>query len=85
MLEENISLFALLTRDYDPGATLERNSQKECVMKRLDARQQLGALMAAMGITFSIVWVLSSYAYAAPPSAGLSPTADRVVRVQACS
>jgi hypothetical protein len=54
-------------------------------MKRLDAKQQFGALMAAVGITFSIVWALSSYAYAAPPSAGLSPTADRVVRVQACS
>lgn len=54
-------------------------------MKRVDARQQLGALMVAMGITFSIVWALSSYAYGEKPSAGFSPTANRIVQARACS
>jgi len=54
-------------------------------MKRLDTKQQLGALTAAMGITFSIVWALSSYAYATTPSAGLSSTANRIVLMRACS
>ncbi len=53
-------------------------------MKRVDAKQQFGALAAAMGITFSIVWALSSYAYATP-SAGPSPTAKQIVQVRACS
>lgn len=54
-------------------------------MKRVDARQQLGALMVAMGITFSIVWALSAYAYGEKPSAGLSPTANRIGQARACS
>lgn len=53
-------------------------------MKRIDARQQLGALMVAMGVTFSIVWALSAYAYAAP-SVGASLTAKQVVPLRACS
>jgi hypothetical protein len=64
---------------------LERNSQKgERAMKRIDARQQLSALIAAMGVTFSIVWALSSYAYATPSSAP-SLTAKHVVALRACS
>jgi len=54
-------------------------------MKRVDAKQQLGALMVAMGITCSIVWALSSYAYAGTASGGFSPTASPIVQVRACS
>jgi hypothetical protein len=54
-------------------------------MKRANARQQLAALTAAMGSTFSIVWALSSYAYAGTPSAGFSATANRIVLARACS
>ena len=53
-------------------------------MKRIDARQHLGALIAAMGVTFSIVWALSSYAYATP-STDVSLTAKHVVALPACS
>ena len=53
-------------------------------MKRIAARQQLAALMVAVGVTFSIVWALSSYAYAAP-SADASLTAKRIVPLRACS
>jgi len=54
-------------------------------MKRVDAKQQLGALMVAMSVTFSIVWALSSYAYAGTASGGFSPAASRIVQVRACS
>lgn len=53
-------------------------------MKRIDARQQLGALMVAVGVTFSIVWALAAYAYATP-SAGTALTAKQAVAVRACS
>jgi hypothetical protein len=53
-------------------------------MKPIDARQQLGALMVAVGVTFSIVWALAGYAYAAP-SAGASLTAKQIGPVRACS
>ncbi len=54
-------------------------------MKSIDTRQRLSALTAAVGITFSIVWALSSYAYSATPSAEASPTATRIAQVRACS
>ena len=54
-------------------------------MKPLDTRQRLSALTAAVGITFWIVWALSSYAYSATPSAEFSATATRVAHVRACS
>ena len=64
---------------------LERNSQKtERAMPRIDAKQQLGALVVAMGVTFSIVWGLSSYAYATP-SSGTALTAKQLVPLRACS
>jgi len=53
-------------------------------MKPIDGRQQLGALMVAVGVTFSVVWALSSYAYA-PPSGGASLTAKQSVPLRACS
>ena len=53
-------------------------------MKRIAGGQQLGALMAAIGVTFSIVWALSSYAYAAPPAGG-ALTAKQIVPLRACS
>lgn len=53
-------------------------------MKRIDARRQVGALMVAVGVTFSIVWALAGYAYAAP-SAGAALTAKQIVPVRACS
>ena len=54
-------------------------------MKSIDAKQQLGALTAAVGITFSIVWALSSYAYSATPSAEVSPDAARIAQMRTCS
>jgi len=54
-------------------------------MKPVDMKRQLGALTAAVGITFSIVWALSSYAYSAIPSAEASPTAARIAQMRACS
>ncbi len=53
-------------------------------MKRIDGRQQLAALMVAVGVTFSIVWALADYAYAGP-SAGASLTAKQIVPPRACS
>jgi hypothetical protein len=57
----------------------------ERIMKSIDTKQQLSALTAAVGITFSIVWALSSYAYSATPSAEVSPAAARIAQVQGCS
>ena len=54
-------------------------------MKPVDMKQQLSALTAAVGITFSIVWALSSYAYSATPSAEVSATATRIAHGRACS
>lgn len=54
-------------------------------MKPIDARQRLSALTAAVGITFSIVWALSSYAYSATSAAEVSLTATPIAHVQACS
>ena len=54
-------------------------------MKPIDRRQRLSALAAALGITFSIVWGLSSYAYSATPSAEVSPTAAQIAHARACS
>jgi len=54
-------------------------------MKSIDTKQQLSAFTAAVGITFSIVWALSSYAYSATSSAEVSPAAARIVQVRACS
>jgi hypothetical protein len=53
-------------------------------MRRVDAKQQLGALTLATSITFSILWGLSSYAYA-KPAAGFTPTAKQIVQLRACS
>jgi len=68
-----------------PARRLNTIHKRECAMKRVDAKQQLGALMVAMGITVSIVWALSSYAYGEKPSGGFSPTANRIVQARACS
>lgn len=54
-------------------------------MTPIGTRQRLSALTAAVGITFSIVWALSSYVYSATPSAEVSPTATRIAHVRACS
>jgi hypothetical protein len=54
-------------------------------MQPIETRQRLSALTAAVAITFSIVWALSSYAYSATPSAEVSPTATRSAHVPACS
>lgn len=53
-------------------------------MKRIEAKQQLVALIAAMAVTFSIVWALSGYAYSRP-SSDASLTAKHVVVLRACS
>ena len=44
-------------------------------MKPVETQKRLGAVAMALGITFSIVWALSSYAYAKPTETELSPTA----------
>ena len=44
-------------------------------MNPVEARQRVGAIAMAVSITFSIVWALSSYAYARPAAADLAPTA----------
>lgn len=44
-------------------------------MKPLQARQRVGAVAMAIGITFSIVWALSSYAYERPADVLLAPAA----------
>lgn len=54
-------------------------------MSLIDTSQRASALTAAVGITFSIVWALSSYAYSATHSAEVSHTATRVAHMQACS
>jgi hypothetical protein len=53
-------------------------------MQPIHVRQHLSALITAVGVTFSIVWALSSYAYA-PPVAGAAMTAKQVVPLRACS
>ncbi|HET7364127.1 MAG TPA: hypothetical protein VFJ70_11220 [Burkholderiales bacterium] len=53
-------------------------------MNRVDGTRQLAAMVVAVGVTFSIVWALSSYAYAAP-SADAALTAKRIVPLRACS
>lgn len=43
-------------------------------MKPVDSKQRLGAVAMAIGITFSIVWALSSYAYERPVETGFVQT-----------
>ena len=44
-------------------------------MKPVETKERVGAVAMALGITFSIVWALSSYAYTKPADAELSPPA----------
>lgn len=54
-------------------------------MKPVDNRQRMGALAMAIGMTFSIVWALSSYAYAKPTDAEPSPAVAKLTRHKTCS
>ena len=53
-------------------------------MTPIHAGQRVGAVAMALSITFSIVWALSSYAYARPVEAGL-PQAAKLALPKACS
>ena len=53
-------------------------------MKPVENQERVGAVAMALGITFSIVWALSSYAYAKPAEMELSPAA-KLVAVKSCS
>ena len=53
-------------------------------MKRVDAKQRIGAVAMALGVTFSIVWALSTYAYAKPGVGELSPAA-KLTTPKSCS
>jgi len=53
-------------------------------MKPVETKERMGAVAMALGITFSIVWALSSYAYAKPADADLSPAA-KLVAQKSCS
>lgn len=53
-------------------------------MQPIHTRLQLSALATAVAVTFSIVWALSSYAYA-PPAAAAAMAAKHVVPLRACS
>ncbi|HZS70077.1 MAG TPA: hypothetical protein VFA72_23460 [Burkholderiales bacterium] len=53
-------------------------------MPPIHARLHLSALLTALSVTFSIVWALSSYAYA-PPATGAATTAKQIVPLRACS
>ena len=57
----------------------------ERTTKPIGTRQRLSALTVAVGITLSIVWALSSYAYSATSSAEVSAAATRIAHVRACS
>jgi hypothetical protein len=85
MYVENISLFLLSDATYDADRRLNTIHIRSALTKPIDTKQQLSALAAAVGITFSIVWALSSYAYSAIPSAEASPTAARIAQMRACS
>ena len=49
-------------------------------MNTVHTKQRLAAVVAALGVTFSIVWGLASYAYQAPDNAGVAPLAAAVSR-----
>lgn len=53
-------------------------------MKPANNKERAGAVAVALGITFSIVWALSSYAYARPGDVELSPAA-KLVAQKSCS
>ena len=53
-------------------------------MKPVETKERVGAVAMALSITFSIVWALSSYAYAKPVDAALSPAA-KLVAQKSCS
>ena len=53
-------------------------------MKPIETRERVTAVAMALGITFSIVWALSSYAYAKPADAELSPAA-KLAAQKSCS
>lgn len=72
-----------MVRAYD-GFRLVNDSYKDEAMKRVETQQRLGAVAMALGITFSIVWALSSYAYAKPAETELSPAA-KLVALKSCS
>jgi hypothetical protein len=54
-------------------------------LNSVNARQRLGALSMALGITFTIVWGLSNYAYNEPTAAGPSPLVGRAAAAKSCS
>jgi hypothetical protein len=45
-------------------------------MKTVDIGQHLAAAAMALSVTFSVVWALSSYAYAKPADARLAQLAE---------
>ena len=53
-------------------------------MKPVETKERVGAVAVALSVTFSIVWALSSYAYAKPAEAELSPAA-KLVAQRSCS
>ena len=53
-------------------------------MKPIETQERIGAVAIALGITFSIVWALSSYAYAKPADVDLAPAA-KLVAQKTCS
>ena len=54
-------------------------------MNRVDAKQRVGALAFAIGVTCSIVWALSTYAYREPSAGGFSETASTFAKARGCS
>jgi hypothetical protein len=52
-------------------------------MKTVDLKQRTAAVASAIGITFAIVWTLSSYAYGGP--VGLTHTTSKVASIRTCS
>ena len=53
-------------------------------MSALNAGLRLGAIVTAMGVTFAIVWALSSYGYPNVDARGAPTLAAKEARAKAC-
>jgi hypothetical protein len=82
MVSEFLHVHQPATRAQDTARPIQ---QRDHHLNSVNARQRLGALSMALGITFTIVWGVANYAYNEPTAAGPSPLVGRAAAAKSCS